>query len=336
MLWLLRRLLGFSLMLILIAVLVAWIYQAVYTVKGKRQYPPPGQLIDVGGYRLHLFCIGKGSPTVVLHWPYSLAWYSVQTEIARFTRVCAVDPAGLGWSESGPSPRVSNQIAIELSRLLTSGNVQAPYVLVAHSRGAFYARVFAAHFEHEIAGIVLVDAEHEDTFTRLPESNLSWNTRTLLHLGPLLTRIGIVRIARMCGAHTWMEDHTVPSTIEQESVALECQPSFTQAEADHQWQLERSADEARSSGTLGSIPLTIISRDPAYYPSHDPKSMQASDARIEATWSELQQEELKLSSDSRQVTAIGAGHGIPWQRPDVVIEAVRAMVQSTREKSTVN
>jgi hypothetical protein len=130
-----------------------------------------------------------------------------------------------------------------------------------------------------------------------------------------------------------MEDYTVPSAIEQESIALECRPSFIQAEADHQWALERSAEEARNSGTLGSIPLTVISRDPSYYPSYDPKSMQASDAHIEAVWSELQRAQLKLSADSRQVIAIGAGHGIPWQRPDVVIEAVRAMVPSASEKS---
>ena len=336
MLRLLRRILGFCLILIVIAVLVGSIYQAVYSAREKREYPPPGNLIDVDGYRLHLFCIGKGSPTVVLHWPYSLGWYSVQPEIAKFTRVCAVDPAGLGWSESGPASRDSNQIAIELNRVLTRGNVQPPYVLVAHSRGAFYVRVFAARFQNEIAGIVLVDPEHEDTLTRIPEANLSWSTRTLLHLGPLLTRIGIVRIAKRCGAHTWMEDHRVPPLIEQQSVALECRPSFIQAEADHQWQLERSAQEARSSGTLGRIPLTVISRDPSYYPSHDPQSMKASDAHIEAVWSELQQDQLKLSSDSRQIIALGAGHGIPWQRPDVVIEAVRAMVQSAREKSTVN
>ena len=323
-------------MLIVIAVLVGWIYQAVYSAREKREYPPPGNLIEVDGYHLHLFCIGKGSPTVVLHWPYSLAWYSVQPEIAKFTSVCAVDPAGLGWSESGPGSRDGNQIAIELNRVLTRGNVQPPYVLLAHSRGAFYVRVFAARFQYESAGIVLVDPEHEDTFTLIPESNLSWSTRALLHLGPLLTRIGVVRIGRMCGAHKWMEDHRVPSLIEQESIALECRPSFIQSEADHQWQLERSAEEARSSGTLGSIPLTVISRDPSYYPSHDPQSMKASDAHIEAVWSELQQEQLKLSSDSRQIIALGAGHGIPWQRPDVVIEAVRAMVQSTREKSTVN
>jgi hypothetical protein len=82
-------------MLIVVAVLVGWVYQAVCSAREKRDYPPPGQLIDVGGYRLHLFCIGKGGPTVVLHWAYSLAWYSVQPEIAKFTRVCAIDPAGL-------------------------------------------------------------------------------------------------------------------------------------------------------------------------------------------------------------------------------------------------
>lgn len=220
--------------------------------------------------------------------------------------------------------------------MYSRGNVQPPYVLVAHSRGAFYVRVFAARFQSEVAGLVLVEPEHEDTLTRIPESNLSWGTRTLLHLGPLLTRIGIVRIARMCGAQTWMEDHKVPAVIERQSVALECRPSFIQAEADHQWALPRSAEEARQSGTLANIPLTVISRDPSYYPSHDNESLKASDTRIERTWVELQKEMLKLSSHSRGVVAVGAGHGIPWQRPDVVIEAVRSLVQSTREKLTLN
>lgn len=335
MLRLVHRVLGFCVALIVIAMFVGLIYQAVYSAKGKREYPPPGRLIDAHGYRLHLLCSGEGTPTVVLHWPYSLAWYRVQPEIAKFTTVCAIDPAGLGWSDSGPGIRDSNEIAAELNEVLTRGNVQPPYVLVAHSRGAFFVRVFVSRFRPEVAGIVLVEPEEEDTPTRIPESNISWSTRMLLHMGPLLTRIGVVRLAKLCGAHTWMEGDTVPEKIERESVALECRPSFVKAEADHQWQLERSAEEARSSGTLGSIPLTVISRDPSYYPSHDPESMKASDARIEATWSELQQEQLKLSSDSRQVRAIGAGHGVPWQRPDVVIEAVRAIVESTREKSTV-
>lgn len=332
------RILFVSSALLLCAIVAGFVYQSVEDAEDKRLYHPPGQLIDIGGYHLHLYCVGEGSPAVILHWPYFLSWYAVQPEIAKFTRACTVDSAGIGWSDSGPSPRDADQVSKELNLVLTRGNVSPPYILIGHSRGAFYLRVYATRFHNDVAGMVLVDPEHEDTLKRIPEFSLSPTVRAELRLGPLLTRIGFVRLAGLCGARNWVEGsgQAIPPEIEKMSVAVECRTSFVQSEADYQWALEPSAEEARISGTLGNIPLVVISRDPSYYPSRDNESSKASDIRVEEIWADLQREQLKLSSNSKQIIAKGAGHGVPSQRPDVIIDAVQSLVQNWRLASSEN
>jgi hypothetical protein len=114
------------------------VFESVSEVSDKRAYPPPGQMVDLGGYRLHIDCKGTGSPTVVIEaglGDWSTAWGIVQTEVAKTTRVCTYDRAGSGWSESGPLPRDANQFANELQTLLQKANLPGPFLLVGHSLG---------------------------------------------------------------------------------------------------------------------------------------------------------------------------------------------------------
>src|SRR5262249_28852565 len=148
------------------------VYQAIATQSDKRDYPPPGQLLDVGGYRLHLYCVGQGSPTVIFEAAadmMSVDWSWIQPEIAKKTRACAYDRAGMGWSDPGPEPRDANQVSTELHTLLTHAGIAGPYVLVGHSAGGLYVRVYAAHYPEEVVGMVLVDPGHPDMPTRIPE-----------------------------------------------------------------------------------------------------------------------------------------------------------------------
>jgi pimeloyl-ACP methyl ester carboxylesterase len=126
---------------------------------------PPGQLVDIGGYRLNLRSAGKGNPTVVLipgGGGTSTGWDRVQPEVARFTRVCSYDPAGAGESEPSPAGGSLQQSVNELHRLLLKARIRGSYVLVGQSWGGAVARVYASQHPELVAGMVLVDALHED------------------------------------------------------------------------------------------------------------------------------------------------------------------------------
>src|SRR5579871_2525735 len=127
---------------------------------------PPGRLMDIGGYRLHIHTTGAGSPTVVLlsgAGDYSFVWSLVQPEVARFTRVCSYDRAGDAWSDLGPVPRTMKQDVYELHLLLDKARLRPPYVLVGASIGGLIARLYVATYPGEVVGMVLVDSTHEDT-----------------------------------------------------------------------------------------------------------------------------------------------------------------------------
>jgi pimeloyl-ACP methyl ester carboxylesterase len=128
----------------------------------------PGQLIDVGGHRLHLHCTGSGSPTVVLETGLgetSSSWGWIAPAVARGTKVCVYDRAGRGWSESAARPLDGNAVANDLHTLLNRGQVDQPYVLVGHSLGGLYALSFAVKYNEKVAGMVLLDATSPEAFT---------------------------------------------------------------------------------------------------------------------------------------------------------------------------
>jgi pimeloyl-ACP methyl ester carboxylesterase len=136
-------------------------YQTVGAAADAKAYPPPGELIDVGGHRLHLSCTGSGSPTVVLEpgggeMSSNLGW--ITPVVARDTRVCVYDRAGRGWSEPADTAQDAAQIATDLHTLLHRGHVPGPYVLAGHSFGGLYTLTFAARYPGEVAGMVLVDS----------------------------------------------------------------------------------------------------------------------------------------------------------------------------------
>ena len=164
-------------------------------------------MVDVGGYKLHINCTGKaeeGQPTVILDaglGGYSLDWAQVQPEVAKFAHVCSYDRAGLGWSDESPNPRTSKYIAQELHDLLANAAEVGPFILVGHSFGGINVRVFANKYPEEVAGVVLVDASHEDQKSKLPEppaqSFISRLPRSLLDYPQVATFGAAVGVARV-------------------------------------------------------------------------------------------------------------------------------------------
>ena len=174
-LWI-TRIVAAGVAFVLFAATLGLIEQAIFAARSRRHYPAPGKLVEVAWYQMHINCMGNGTPTVIMEsglGGYSLDWTLVQPEVAKFTRVCAYDRAGLGWSQARPEARISNEIANELSSLLAASGIIGPYVMIAHSIGGYHARVFASQHHAQIAGFVLVDSSHPEQETRSQKSGPS-------------------------------------------------------------------------------------------------------------------------------------------------------------------
>src|SRR5688572_9722843 len=140
--------------------------------------PPPGRLIDLGGWRVHLHCTGDvrpSQPTVILEagsGDFSVDWSLVQPDVARFARVCSYDRAGAGWSDLGPRPRTMHQLVSELHTLLEKAGERPPYVLVGHSFGGWLVRLYRTMYPADVAGMVLVEAGGDNPWRKTPEKGL--------------------------------------------------------------------------------------------------------------------------------------------------------------------
>ncbi len=181
-------------------VLLGLLYQATATGLDRRRYPPPGQLIDVGGYKLHLYCLGEGSPTVILDAANTGTvsnWAWIQPQVARVTRVCAYDRAGLGWSDQSPQPQDTIQNAQALHALLEKAGVPGPYVLVGHSFGGLFVRAFTDRYPEEVAGLVLIEATNPDFLKVQGKPDVMPGADPgMMNLGPWASRVGLLRLAR--------------------------------------------------------------------------------------------------------------------------------------------
>ena len=147
------------------------LYQKIATAIDDYRYPPPGKLIDIGGYRLHFNTSGQGDIAVICDAGLSgtsLGWSLVQTEASKFARVCSYDRAGYSWSDPSPLERTSTNIAKELYTLLKKAHIPGPYILVGHSFGGANMLLFADLYPQETLGVILVDSVHEDMLQEMP------------------------------------------------------------------------------------------------------------------------------------------------------------------------
>jgi pimeloyl-ACP methyl ester carboxylesterase len=308
------------------------------------RYPPPGQLIDVGGFRLHLHCAGEGSPTVVLDAALggsSVSWSWIQPEIAKTTRVCAYDRGGFGWSDAAPMPRTASRLADELRGLLARAGVRPPFVLVGHSFGGLVLRVFAQRYRTEIAGIVFVDSAHpEDWVNPADKERLQIDRGLLLcrrgaaasrfgaaHVVAVLGSLGAFTVARLIAkavslGNLSQEDEGIlapmwklPAHARKPLRQFWTSEKFYAALGNQIEWIQHSAMEAleASKEGYGDLPLVTIS------------CTNPGDYRIK------QQDALaRLSTCGRHIMASNSGHWIPLDEPEIVIDAIQDVISQHR------
>jgi pimeloyl-ACP methyl ester carboxylesterase len=295
-------------------------YEAIAAAGDARRYPAPGQLVDIGGYRLHIQCVGTGSPTVVLDAGLggsSLDWNLVQPELARSTRVCAYDRAGMGWSEPGPQPRTPRQIADELHTLLTNAGIAGPYVLVGHSLGGKNVRLFAQQHPDQVAGMVLVDARSEYVDANTIPAELQAFQQANAAQASQFRVARSVGLVRLIGASLWGGPAMSRATRTQ---GMLLQTSQRGVDAQTAEGLERAADDAllQAAPSLGDRPLIVL----------------AAGQNMTATpyWAEAQRQQAALSTNGRLIIAEGSGHAIHWEQPALVVDAVRQVIADVRSR----
>lgn len=301
-------------------------------------FAPPGRLIDVGGHRLHALCMGEGSPVVLLESAFaasSLSWTVVQPGIARFTRVCAYDRAGLAWSDAPAGRRSFARIVDELSAVLAHVAPGERYVLVGHSFGSFVVRAYAERHPGQVAGLVLVDPALE-WLTASPErARLLWGGRQLSRLGALLARVGVVRaclalltggapaaprgfvkifgpttartLERMVGEVRKLPPHVHPVVQ-----ALWCQPKPFAAMADHFLTLARDRASIAAVSCPREIPTVVISS------GAQPEEQLEAHRRL-----------AEASAGGRHVVAARSAHWVQFDEPELIVAAVKSLVDRT-------
>jgi pimeloyl-ACP methyl ester carboxylesterase len=254
--WLWRIPLTLALCVIALGVVGA-LAQIIASASDSRTFPPPGRLINVGGYEMHIYCSGEGSPTVILDGASVdtvSGWHWVQTELAKSTRVCAYDRPGLGWSDLGPEPRDATQNAEQLHRLLEQAGIPGPYMLVGHSLGGLYMRVFAAHYADEVAGMALIEGTHPDFLARLGQPDVMPNAdEGMLSAGPIAVRLGLFRLVTFVPA-----DPDLPSQQQGELAAYYASTKFADRMLSIYLQFPNVLAQTRTAGDLDDKLVMVV------------------------------------------------------------------------------
>ncbi|UGB37469.1 alpha/beta hydrolase [Frateuria soli] len=303
-------------------------------------YTRPQRLVDVGhGRRMNIYCLGFGSPTVILDagmGDSTISWALVQPRVAARTRVCSYDRAGLGFSDGSSAPGTADNIANDLHALLEAAEIAPPYVLVGHSAAGMYIRVFADRYPREVVGMVSVEGSHEDQSVRgwaigAPGQQAKWDA----WLDEYEACIGAARRGLVKGTPEYAKCVGEPDP--------RFSPAINAAQARYgatfRWQAaaasERravfyaSAEQTRKTRRhFGDIPIIVLTHSP--YPKARDETRQERNERT-LLWETLHLEVAAMSTRGVNVIVPDSGHYIQYDHPQVVIDAIQQAVAIAQE-----
>ena len=297
----------------------------------------PGQMVDVGGFRLHALVCGKGSPVVLLEpalGGFALQYSHIQSSVSAFTTVLAYDRAGQGWSDRSPNPRTPVNLAGELQTLLGRLGLHPPYVLVGHSFGGLVTRFYAGFHPEEVAGIVLVDSSDVEQYDSFPSvDKLVKQAATgvrlqkfaaRLGLGKLLTKISLGSAAKVLTKEDLNTFITVASRPGHQDAML---AEFSQ----HRYYFGAQSEVPR---TLGDTPLIVITAGNSV--NGQGKFGGMTIEQLNEKHQGWQKNLLQLSSQSEQIIIPGTTHLSILVQPESVVhvvDAIRRVVEMARKES---
>jgi pimeloyl-ACP methyl ester carboxylesterase len=308
---------------------------------GQPAPKPLGRMVDLGGHRLHLYCTGHGSPTVIVEMgfeEYSFDWKFVQDRVAKFTRICTYDRAGYAWSDPGPLPRTFAQINFELRAALEKTGEHDPYILVGHSYGGGVVRNFALTYPKLVSGLVFVDIVSENQRIQMGPKNTGLISDYATHKPIPEPHLVMNATDRVEPPKVELEKPTIEPPFdklppEAQQLHLWAQAKIEMqmaANSEREWSSEYMANwRAKSqAGTLGQLQLIVLTRtDGGFGDDLDIPAAQLEQQRKQA------HADLAKLSTRGSLVSVPSGHNMQVEAPDVVVGAVHELVNSTRKAS---
>jgi pimeloyl-ACP methyl ester carboxylesterase len=303
-------------------------------------YTKPQKLVDMDrGRRMNIYCLGKGSPTVILDsgmGDSTASWALVQPMIASKTQVCAYDRAGLGFSDGSMRASTASNAADDLHKLLKAAHVVPPYVLVGHSAAGMYVRVFADRYRDEVIGIVSVEGSHEDQSVRgwaigAPGQKKKWDE----FLVAQSACVGDAKRGLVKGTPEYKKcvgdpDSRFSQAINDVQAAYKATERWQAAVAsERQAIFYQSADETRATRrNFGDMPIIVLTHSP--YPKSKDESQEERDQRT-LLWESLHLDVASMSTRGINEVVPNSGHYIQLEHPQIVVDAVNQAVDISRD-----
>lgn len=322
---------GALVVMLLMAVLLTagFMWERVASARFTDDFPPPGRIVTLDdGRALHFVVKGEGEPTLVLQsgagGPYT-DWSPVFNDLAETTRVIAYDRPGYGWSDPSETTSAAS-ITADLHEGLAALDVAGPIVLVGHSVGGFYVRHHASVHPDRVVGLVLVDSSHEEQLARVPTpvAEMMESMQTMMKAMAFGSQFGLLRALHAAGAHPMLAADASPRRV-----AMMNRSAVLSAIVREYGSFATSMAQVRAvAAPFGDLPIVVLSATEP--PRGIPPEMEQHLEAMQAAWREMQAELAELSTNARHVSVADAGHYVQFDRPDVVVGEITAMIDAIR------
>lgn len=320
-----RRALVLSTAALVVALpLAGLIYEAYVEGRATREFPPPGMLVDIGGRRLHLVCLGEGEPTVMFEASgfgvSSVSSAIVRERVARRARVCSYDRIGMGWSDPGPGVLTAGELARQLAVLQDHAHLEAPFVLVGSSVGGLVIEMFARKYPERAAGLVFLDAASSGV---LPHAERWFGAaRAAALVGPAAARVGLIR---------WLDPFRIPTDTDdgRRSAAMTYSAAPMASLSAILRGLPASQREFAAAMPLrASMPIAVLTAsDPHFL---EVRGFDGFTEGLSPTRIETHQQLAKQSEQGSWRMVPKSTHLIASSQPDAVVEVILAMIEGLR------
>jgi pimeloyl-ACP methyl ester carboxylesterase len=323
----------FRIILVLLAIAAlslagGWTYQRIAERLDNERYRPPGSLHLVDGRPMHIHCQGSGSPTILIEQGIggpSIDWNQINEQMARITRVCDYDRAGMGYSAPSYKPTRADEVVKQLHALLAVAGIDDELVIVGWSAGGLYAREYYRQFPDKITGMVLVDSAHEQAYQRMPPQPSNQENLNRLMRKYHQAQFGWLRMTGEIEEQ--FADSPLSGPDRERLVAIFEKAHTYRTLFDEGVGLEQDLAAGVTPPGLGDIPLVVIAEGKPRHP------YMVENLKL---WHQLQQEVADLSTRGRLVIAAESAHFIHRTEPELILNAVHGVVEAARATTRAN